>query len=196
MKIKETPLLDLSLLKNHLYNTSVLLLVTIILTEQITNRQNFMTDTVVEVHHVIVIQIGIIRHKIEIALTLEIDTDTIELLLLHNLTDQEMATINAIHVPTVLHTDLHTDHHIDKIHAIDINHVPTLEIDNFHSTLPHTDLLLNHDSVDLLDLDQILKQEIKSIKFKQNNQIHLLTFKPTVGFNTYKLVLRSIITHS
>ena len=30
MKIKETPMLDLSLLKNFLYNTSVLLLVTII----------------------------------------------------------------------------------------------------------------------------------------------------------------------
>ena len=39
MKIKETPMLDLSLLKNDLYNTSVLLLVTIILTEQITNLQ-------------------------------------------------------------------------------------------------------------------------------------------------------------
>ena len=56
-----------------------------------------------------------------------------ELLLLHNLTDQDITTINAIHVPIVHHTDLHTDHHKDKIHAIDINHVPTLEIDNFHS---------------------------------------------------------------
>ena len=74
-----------------------------------------------------------------------------ELLLLHNLTDQDMTTINAINVPIVHHTDLCIDHHIDKIHAIDINHVPTLEIDNFHSTLAHIDLLLNHDSLDLLD---------------------------------------------
>ena len=88
-----------------------------------------------------------------------------------------MTTINAIHVPIVLQTGLHRDHRIDKIHAIDINHVPILEIDNFHSTLPHTDLFLNHDSLDLLDLDQILKQEIKSITLKKNNQIHLITLK-------------------
>ena len=170
-------MLDLNLLKNHLYNTSVLLLVTIILTEQITNLQNLMIDTVVEVHHVIVIQIVIIYHKIDIGLTLETDTEMTELLLLHNLTDQDMTTIDEIHVPIVNYTDLHADHHKDKIHAIDINHVPTLEIDNFNSTLPHVDLLLNHDSLDLLDLDQILKQEIKPITFKQNNQIHPLTLK-------------------
>ena len=177
MKIKGTPMLDLNLLKNYLYNTSVLLLVTITLTEQTTNLQNLMIDTVVEVHHVIVIQIATIHHKIDIALTLETNTDMTELLLLHSLTDQDMTTMNAIHVPIVHHTDLRIDHRIDKIHAIDINHVPTLEIDNFHSTLPQIDLLLNHESLDLLDLDQILKQEIKSITFKQNCQIHLITLK-------------------
>ena len=60
-----------------------------------------------------------------------------------------MTTINVIHVPIVHHTDLHINHHIDNIHAIDINHVPTLEIDKFRSTLPDIDLLLNHDSLDL-----------------------------------------------
>ena len=172
-------MLDQNLLKNHLYNTSVLILVTITLTEQTTNLKNLMIYTAVEVHHVIVIQIATIHHKIDIALTLETDTDMTELLLLHILTDQDITTINAIHVPIVHHTDLRIDDHIDKIHAMDINHVPTLEIDNFHSTLPHTDLLLNHDSLDLFDLDQILKQEIKSITFKQNNQTHLLTLKST-----------------
>ena len=152
-------------LKNDLYNTSVLLFVTLILTEQITNLQNFMIDTAVEVH------IAIIHHTIDIALTLETDTD------LHNITGQDMTTIDEIHVSIVHHTDHHTDHHIDKIHAIDINHVPTLEIDNFHNTLPHIDLLLNHDVLDLLDLDQVLKQEIKIATFKQKNQIHLLTLK-------------------
>ena len=71
MKIKGTPMLDLNLSKNHLYNTSALLLVTITLTEQTTNLQNLMIDTVVEVHHVIVIQIATIHHKIDITLTLE-----------------------------------------------------------------------------------------------------------------------------
>ena len=129
-------MLDLNFLKNHLYNTSVLLFVSIILTEQVTNLQNLMIDTVEEVHYVTVIQIAIIHHKIDIALTLETDTDMSQLLLLHNLTDQDMTTIDEIHVPIVHHTDLHTDHHIDKIHAIDIYHVSTLEIDNFHNTFP------------------------------------------------------------
>ena len=85
MKIKGTPMLDLNLLKNHLYNTSVLLLVTLTLTEKTTNLQNFMLDTVVEVHHVMVKQIATIHHKIDIALTLETDTNMTELLLLHSL---------------------------------------------------------------------------------------------------------------
>ena len=177
MKTKETHMLDLNLLKNHLSNTSVLFLVTITPTEQITNLPNLMIDTVVEVHHVIVIQIAIFHHKIDIALTLETDTDVTELLLLHNLTDQDITTIDEIHVPVVHHTDLHTHHHIDKIHAIDKNHVLTLEIDNFHNTLPRIDHLLNHDSLGFLNLDQVLKQEIKLTTFKQNNQIHLITLK-------------------
>ena len=71
-------MLDLSLLKNHSYNTSVLLLVRITFTEHTTNLQNLMID-IVEVHHVIVIQIALIHHKIDIALTLETDTDMTEL---------------------------------------------------------------------------------------------------------------------
>ena len=91
-----------------------------------------MIDTVVEVHHVIVIQIVIIHHKIDIVLTLETDTDMTELRLLHNITDQDMTTIHDIHVLIVHHTDLHIDHHIDEIHVLDIDHVHTLEIDPFH----------------------------------------------------------------
>ena len=91
-----------------------------------------MIDTVVEVHHVIVIQIVIIHHKIDIVLTLETDTDMTELRLLHNITDQDMTTIDEIHVLIVHHTDLHIDHHIDQIHVLDIDHVHTLEIDPFH----------------------------------------------------------------
>ena len=131
METKETPMLDLNLLKNHLYNTSVFLPVTLTLIEQITNIQNPMIDTVVEVHHVIVIQIAIYHHKIDIVLTLETDTYMTELLLLHHLTDQDMTTI-------------------DKIHAIVIDYVLTLVINNLHNTLRYIDLLLNHDSLDLL----------------------------------------------
>ena len=166
-------MLDLNLLKNHLYNTSDLLLVTITLTEQITNLQNPMIDTVVEVPHVMVIQIAILHHKIDIVLTLETDTDMTELLLLHNLTDQDMITIDEIRVLIIHHTDLYVDHHIDEIQVLDIDHVHTLEIDNFHKALRHIDLLHNHESLDLSDLDQVLKQKTKSTPFNKNNQIHL-----------------------
>ena len=104
------------------------------------------------------------NHKIDIILTLETDTDLTELLLLHNLTDQDMTTIDQIHVRIVHHTDLHIDHHIDEIHILDIDHVHTLQIEIFHDTLRHIDLLLNHESLDLLDLDQVMK--------KKKNQYH------------------------
>ena len=134
------------------------------LTEQKTNLQDPMIDTVVEIHHFIVIQTAILHHKIDIVLTLETDTDMTELLLLHNLTDQDMTTTDEIHVLIVHHTDLHIDRHIE-------------EIDNFHNTLRHIDLLHNHENLDLADLDQVLKQKIKSIPFKQNNQSHKLILK-------------------
>ena len=159
MKIKETPTLDLGLLKNHLYNISVLLLVRMTLTEQTINLQDPMIDTVVGVHHVIVIQIAILRHKIDIVLTPETDTDTTKLLLLHNLTDQDMKTTDVIHILIVHHTDLHIDHPIEEIQVLDIEYVHTLEIDNFHKTLFHIDLLHNHENLGLSDLDQLPKQK-------------------------------------
>ena len=146
-------MLDLNLLKKLLYNSSVLLLVKTTLTERITNLQNHMIDTVVDEHHAIVIQIAILHHKIDVVLTLETNTDMTELLRLNNLTDQDMTAIDEIHVH---HTDLRIDHHIDEIHVLDIDHVHTLEIDNFHNILRHIDLFPNHESLDLLDLDQIL----------------------------------------
>ena len=150
---------------------------TITLTEQTTNLQDPKIDIVVEVHHDIVIQTVIFLHKIDTVLTPDTHTRMTELLLPHNLTDQDMTTTDEIHVLIVHHTDLRIDRHIEKIHVINIDHVHTLEIDNFHNTLRHIDFLHNHENLDLLDLDQILRQKMKSITFKQNNQIHLLTLK-------------------
>ena len=82
-----------------------------------------------------------------------------ELLLLHNLTDQDLTYIDEIHVLLVHHTDLLIDHHIDEIHVLDIDHVHTLQIDHFRNIHRHIDLLLNHESLDLLDLDQVLKHK-------------------------------------
>ena len=158
-------------------NTFVLLPVRITLTTQTTNSQDPMIDIVVEVHLVIVIQTAIIHHKIDIVLTQEVDTDMIELLLLQNLPDQDMTTTDGIHVLIVHHTDLHLDHFIDEVHILDINLVHTLEIEIFHNTLHHIDLLQNHENLELSDIDQVLKQKIMSIPFEQNNQPHLPSLK-------------------
>ena len=80
-----------------------------------------MIDTVVEVQHVLVRQIAILHHKIEIVLTPETDTDMTELLLLYNLPDQDMTTTDEIHVLIVHHTDLHIGRHIEEIHVLDID---------------------------------------------------------------------------
>ena len=171
IRIKKTPTLDPNLLKNHLYNTSILLPVTITLTERTTNPQDLLIDIVVEVHHVIVIQTIMLHPKIDIVLTAETDTSVTELLLLHNLTDQDLTTTDEIHVLIVHHTDLRIDRHIEKIHVIDINHVHTLEIDNFHNTLRHIDLLHNHENLDLSDIDQVLRQKnkVNNIQTEQLN---------------------------
>ena len=160
MKTKKNHKLNLNLHKSLLYKTFATLPVKTTRTEQI-NLQAPLIDTVVEVHHVIVIQIETFHHKIDIVLILEIDTDMTELLLPHNLTDQVMTTIDEILALIVHHTDLIIDRHIDKIPALDIDHVHTPETDNFHSTILHLDLLLDQETLVFLYLDHILKPEIK-----------------------------------
>ena len=138
-----------------------------------------MINTVVEVHHVIVIQIETFNHKIDIVLILEIDNYMTELQLLGNLTDQDMTIIDEIPALIVHHTDLLIDRHIYEIHALDTDHVNTPETNNFRSTLRYIDHLLDQETLDLLDLDLILKQVIEQTPFNQKNQNYLLTLKST-----------------
>ena len=163
MKTKETHMLDLNLHKQLLYKTFALLPAKITRTEQISNLQIPLIDTVEEVHHVIVQQIVTLHHKIDILLNLEIDTVMTELLLPHNLADQDMTNIDQIHALIVIvhHTDFPIDRHIDDIHDLDIDHVHTPETSHFRNTLRHIDLLLDQEILDLLDLDHILKQKQK-----------------------------------
>ena len=100
-----------------------------------------------------------------------------ELLLILNLTDQDMTIVDEIHVLIVHHTYLLIDHHKDEVHVLDLDHVHTLEIDQFNNILRHLDLRPNHESLDLSDPDQVLKQKLKPIPFEENNQFHLLILK-------------------
>ena len=88
-----------------------------------------------------------------------------------------MTTTDKIHVFIVHRTDLRIGRHIEEIHVIYIyiDHVHTLEIDNFHNTLCQIELFHNHENLDISDPDQVLRQKIKSKTLKQNNQNHLLT---------------------
>ena len=148
--------LDLNLHKSHLYNSFAPFLVKITRTEQI-NQETLLIGTVVEVHHVMVIQTETFSHEIDIVCILEMT----ELLIPRNLTDQVMKNIDKIHALNVHHTDLLSDCHIDKNPALDIDHVHTPVTDSFCSTLRQIDVLLDQDILDLSDLDHFLKQEIK-----------------------------------
>ena len=128
-------------------------------TEQI-NLQISLVDTVVELHHVIILKIERFHHKIDVVLILEVDRDKTEQLLPHKITDQDMTIFGEIHACIVHHRDLLKDRHIDEIHALDVDHVHTPETDISRSTLCHTELLLGQDILDILDLDHILKQEV------------------------------------
>ena len=93
MKTKETHKLDIILHNSHMYDTFAPLRVKITLTEQ-RILQIPLIDTAVEVHYVIVIQIETFHHNLDIVLILEIVTDMTELLLPHNITDQDMTIID------------------------------------------------------------------------------------------------------
>ena len=87
MKTKEMLMLDQNLLRNHLYNTFVLLVMT---------EQNDMIHNIgVELHHEVTI-ITTTIHKTDIALHLEIGLVMTRVLLLHKTLDHDLTTINAI----------------------------------------------------------------------------------------------------
>ena len=113
-------MLDRNLLKSHLFSTFVLL--------QTIEQKNLIHVIEVEVIHEIIITTKILIHKTDIALQLEIDLGMTKILLLHNTLDQDTATINQIHDPIALVTDLLTDPLTGMTLVIDVDHVHTQEI--------------------------------------------------------------------
>ena len=113
MKPNEMHMLDLNLHKNHLYSTSVLLLMI--------EQNTMIINTEVEEPHVTTLTTRPI-HKIDTVLHLEIESAMTKVLLLHNTLDHDMILTDAIHGLTALHTDLHKDLLIDTTLALDIVH--------------------------------------------------------------------------
>ena len=142
MKTNEIHKLDQSLHKNHLYSTSVPLLM---------KEQNIMIiDIEVEVSHVTTLTTRPI-HKIDTVLHLEIDLAMTKVLLLHNTLDHDMILINAIHGLIALHPDLRIDLLIDTTLALDIDHAPIKETIILQNTQIHTDHPLDQEILDFLD---------------------------------------------
>ena len=118
MKTNEMHMLDLNLHKNHLYSTSVLLLMI--------EQDTMIINTEVEVPHVTTLTTIPIK-QIDTVLHLEIELAMTKELLLHNTLDHDMILTDAIHGLTTLDTDLHIDLLIDTTLALDIDHAPIQE---------------------------------------------------------------------
>ena len=153
MKPNETLMLDQNLHKNHLYNTSVLLLMT--------EQKNMTIDIKVKVPHVITLTTKFFP-KNDTVLHLEIDLVMTKALLLHKTLDHDMILTNAIHGLTVLHTDLRIDL-IDTTLALDIDHAHIQETIILPSIEIHTDHLLDQEFLDFLDPVHTPILETKSI---------------------------------
>ena len=154
MKTKEMLMLDQKLHKNHLYNTSVLLLMI--------EQNTMIIDIEVEVLHGTTLTTRPI-HKIDTVLHLEIDLDMSKVLLLHNTLDHDMITTNAIHGLTALHTDILIDLLIDTILVPDIDHAPIQETIRLQDLQIHTDHLPDQEILDFLDPVHTPILEVKSI---------------------------------
>ena len=154
MKTNEMHMLDQNLHKNHLFSTSVLLLMI---------EQNTMIINIeVEVPHVTTLTKSSI-HTIDDVLHLEIDLAMTKVLLLQNTLDHDMILTNAIHGLTALHTDLRIDLLIDTTLALDIGHAPIQDTIILQNIQNHTDHLPDQEILDLLDPVHTPILEIKSI---------------------------------
>ena len=136
-------MLDQNLLKNHLYSTSVFLLMV--------EQNTMIVDIEVEVPHVTTVTTKTI-HKIDTVLHLEIDLVMTKVLLLHSTLDHDMILSNAIPGLTALHTDPHIDLLIGTTLALDIDHAPIPETIILQNIQIHTDHFLDQDNLDFLDL--------------------------------------------
>ena len=138
MKTNAMHMLDQNLLENHLYSTSVLILMI--------EQNTVIVDIEVEVPHVTTLTTKTI-HKIDTVLHLEIDLAMTKVLLLHNTLDHDMTLTYAIPGLTALHTDLR----IDTTLALEIDHAPIPETIVLQNKQIHTDDLLIHEILDFLD---------------------------------------------
>ena len=164
MKKKQMYMLDQNLHKNHLYSTSVPLLMI---------EQNTMIINIeVEVPLVTTLTTKTI-HKIDTVLHLKIDLAMTKVLPLHNTLDHDIILTNSIHGLTALHTDLPIDLLTDTTLALDIDHAPIPETINLQNIQVHTDHLLDQENLDFLDPVHTPILETKLISYNHKTNLTL-----------------------
>ena len=103
-----------------------------------------------------------------------------KVLLLQNTLDHNMTTINEIHDPIALLTDLLTDPLTDNTPVIDIDHARIQEISKILQDIHlHIDLLLDQEILGFLYLVHIQIQETNLIQYNHNTKMIHLTSKYT-----------------
>ena len=171
MKIKEILVLDRNLPKSHLFNPFVL--------HQTTEQKDMIHAIEVGVFHEINITTKII-HNTDIALHSEIDLLTTKILLLYNTLDHDTTTINEIHDPIALLTELLTHPLTGMTLVIDIDHVHLQEITTvLQDSHLHIDHLHDQEILDFLDHVHIPIQGINLIQYNHNTKMTHLTSKYT-----------------
>ena len=101
-----------------------------------------------------------------------------KVLLLHNTLDHDMTTMNEIHDPIALLTDLLTDPFTDMTFVINIDHAPIQEITTILQDLHlHIDHLHDQEILDFRDSVHIQIQETNLIQYKNNTKMIQLNLK-------------------
>ena len=172
MKIKVMPIPDRNLLKSQLYSNFVF--------PQTTEQKDMMHAIEVVVLYGLIFITKIQTHKTDIDLHPKIYLVMTKILLLHNTLDHDRTSINEIHDPIALLTDLLTDPHIGMTLVLDIDHVHVQEI---ITILQDTHLLIDQlqdlEILDTLDHVHIPIQEINLRQYNHNTKMTQLTLKCT-----------------
>ena len=113
-------MLDQNLLRNHMYNTSVLLLMI--------EQNDMIHDIEVEVHHDITIITKTTIHKTHAVLHLKVDSGMTKVLLLRNTLDHDMTTIKETRDLIALLIDPHPNDFLDVTLVTDIDHAHIQDI--------------------------------------------------------------------
>ena len=135
-------------------------------------EQNILIIEIEAEVHQEVTHITNLIQTIDTVLHLKTDLVMTKTLLLHNILDHDTTITGVIHGFTVLHIDIHTDLLKDITLVLDIDHAPIQETTIFPGIQTLTDLLLNQEILDFLDLVHTLILGTNSIPYNHKTMLN------------------------